>query len=148
MYNHPHIIFENNIEYCLGELNGDTINYDFQKILNYLEAKGKNRFGSHFKIDQEDNEVLYKLCTYAINDKESCNKLGINPNKGLLVSGPVGCGKTTIMELISYLIPLKRRYQLAPSRNIVFKFNNIGYSVIEEYGDNKCFCFDDLGVEP
>ena len=35
-----------------------------------------------------------------------------------------------------------------PCRNIVFGFNNLGYKIIEDYADNKPYCFDDLGVEP
>jgi hypothetical protein len=35
-----------------------------------------------------------------------------------------------------------------PSRNITFAFNHIGYKVIEDYGNQGFFCFDDLGVEP
>ena len=34
-----------------------------------------------------------------------------------------------------------------PCRNIVFGFNGIGFKMIEDYSDNKAYCFDDLGVE-
>lgn len=34
------------------------------------------------------------------------------------------------------------------TQNITFAFNHIGYSIIEQYGDNLFYCFDDLGIEP
>ncbi|KAB1068973.1 ATPase [Tamlana haliotis] len=143
----PHIIVEGAITYQLGELKGNQINYNFQKILIYLEAKGKLLFGKHFKIHQEDHEVLLKLISYYVHDEAFCVNLGIDIQKGILLSGPVGCGKTTLMKLLPFVAPHKRPFKCIPARNIVFSFNNIGYKTIEDYTDQDTYCFDDLGVE-
>jgi len=37
---------------------------------------------------------------------------------------------------------------MIPTRNVTFAFNHIGYSTIQQYGDSRFYCFDDLGVEP
>lgn len=145
---HPHIITEGNLTYRLGELSGNSILYDFDKMLIYLEAKGKLMFGERFRIYKEDRGILLKLCNYIIKDYDSCKKDGIDPNKGLLLSGPVGCGKTSLMRLLKFLVPYQKPYSVIPSRNIVFGFNHIGFKVIEDYGNGQYFCFDDLGVEP
>jgi len=144
----PHILQEGDVEFTLGKMKGNTIHYDFPKMLHYLSIKGKILFGEKFKIYEEDHPVIYQLCLYFIKDKDSCAKFNIDINKGLLLSGPVGCGKTTLMKLLRHLVPHCRPYELIPTRNIVFAFNNIGYSIIEQYGNNHFFCFDDLGVEP
>lgn len=144
----PHIIVEGAVEYSLGELKGNEIIYDFEKMLIYLDAKGKLLFGKTFKIYQEDRDILYKLCLYFIQDKVGCKKLGINIDKGLLLSGPVGCGKTSFMRLLKYLVPHRKPYAVIPTRNIVFGFNHLGYKIIDDYGNTQFFCFDDLGVEP
>lgn len=143
----PHIIVEKGVQYHLGELKDNHILYDFQKILVYLDAKGKMLFGKNFKIYEEDEVVLYKLCIYFIRDFEACKKLNIDPNKGILLSGPVGCGKTSLMKLLRHIIPHQKPYELIPARNITFAFNNIGYKTIQEYGNSSFYCFDDLGVE-
>jgi len=145
---HPHIITEGNLTYRLGELSGNNILYDFDKMLIYLEAKGKLMFGERFRIYKEDRGILLKLCNYIIKDWDSCKKDGIDPNKGLLLSGPVGCGKTSLMRLLKFLVPYQKPYSVIPSRNIVFGFNHIGFKTIEDYGNGQYFCFDDLGVEP
>lgn len=144
----PHIITEGTIQYHLGNLKGNTIQYDFQKILTYLDAKGKLLFGKNFKIHSEDEVILYKLSTYFIRDYANCKKLNIDPNKGLLLSGPVGCGKTTLMKLLPYITPHLPKHKVVPARNIVFDFNKTGFQVIEDYGNNGLYCFDDVGVEP
>ncbi|MEM6734561.1 MAG: ATPase [Bacteroidota bacterium] len=139
---------EGAVEYSIGKFDGRTVVYDFPKILVYLNAKGKLLFGKHFKIYEEDHDVLLKLCHYYIRDFENCKKHGIDPDKGLLLSGPVGCGKTSLMKLLRHIVPHQRPYQIIPSRNVVFAFNHIGYRTIEDYGNGQFFCFDDLGVEP
>lgn len=144
----PSKIVEGGIEYSLGRFNGIEMFYDFPKILIYLEAKGKLMFGDTFRIYEEDKEIILKLCNYYIKDKDNCEKDGINPDKGLLISGPVGCGKTSLMRLMQFIVPLQRPYTVIPCRNIVFGFNHIGYKTIEDYGEGSFFCFDDLGVEP
>jgi DNA replication protein DnaC len=143
----PHIIVEKGVQYKLGELKDNCIQYDFKSILIYLDAKGKLMFGKNFKVYEEDEVVLYKLCIYFIRDFEACEKLNIDPNKGILLSGPVGCGKTSLMKLLRHIVPHHKPYEVIPARNITFAFNNIGYKTIQEYGNSSFYCFDDLGVE-
>ncbi|GAA3573335.1 ATPase [Snuella lapsa] len=144
----PHVISEGGVQYPLGTLNGQCILYDFEKILVYLDAKGKLLFGKKFRIYEEDREVLFKLSNYQIRDWDMCKKLKIDLNKGLLLSGPVGCGKTSLMKLLRFITPHYQPYDVIPTRNIVFGFNHLGFKVMEQYGDHGFYCFDDLGVEP
>jgi len=144
----PHILIEGGVEFHLGKMKGNIIHYDFSKIIIYLNAKGKLLFGKEFKIHEEDHQIIYQLCLYFIQDEVNCPKFNIDPTKGILLSGPVGCGKTTLMKLLRHLVPHRRPYEIIPTRNIVFGFNNLGYSIIEQYGNSHFYCFDDLGVEP
>jgi energy-coupling factor transporter ATP-binding protein EcfA2 len=144
----PHIIIEGKKQYQLGELKVNEIIYDFDRMLSYLDAKGKLLFGDTFKIIEEDREIIFKLCNYFIKDEANCKRFDIDINKGILLSGPVGCGKTSLMKLMRYIVPHQKPYKIIPARNIVFGFNHLGYKTIEDYGDTNYFCFDDLGVEP
>lgn len=144
----PHIVVEGSCEYALGSFDGKRILYDFAKILVYLDAKGKILFGKHFKIFQEDHKIIFNLCNYFIRDFDRCREQQIDPDKGILLSGPVGCGKTSLMKLLRYIVPHRRPYEVIPTRNVTFAFNHLGYGIIEDYGDSRFYCFDDLGVEP
>lgn len=144
----PSKITEGGMEYSLGKYNGEEMIYDFKKMLIYLDVKGKSLFGQQFRIYPEDHGIIHRLCNYFIRDPKNCKKYELNPDKGLLLSGPVGCGKTSLMKLLCYLIPHRRNYEVIPCRNIVFGFNHIGYKIIEDYGSNSFLCFDDMGVEP
>lgn len=143
----PSIIYLGSTQYELGSFDGKSISYDFPKILRYLDAKGKLMFGKNFKIYEDDHDLLLKLTSYFIQDHDYCKKLGIDTTKGILLSGPVGCGKTTLMRLLPHLVPHKKAYNFIPCRNIVFGFNGIGFNLIQDYEDFKDYCFDDLGVE-
>ena len=144
----PHIITEGKTKYCLGELKVNEIIYDFDMMLAYLNTKGKLLFGEKFEIIEEDREIVFKLCNYFIRDETNCKRFDIDINKGILLSGPVGCGKTSLMKLLRYIVPHQKPYKMIPARNIVFGFNHLGYKTIEDYGNSNYFCFDDLGVEP
>ena len=150
MKNHynPAIIREGNKEFRLGHFDGKKMTYDFKSIVAYLNIKGKKLFGNDFYLWEENYEVLYRLVVYMIGDIDLCKKMEIDPDKCILLTGPVGCGKTSLMRLIRYIVPHRRFYEVIPTRNITFAFNHVGYGVIEDYGNHGFFCFDDLGVEP
>ncbi|UMB55517.1 ATPase [Lutibacter sp. A64] len=144
----PHIKTEGTSKFQIGEIIDNTVHYDFEKIKTYLNIKGHLLFGKNFRIYKEDEPLLFKLCCYFIQDHYSCAQMGIDTNKGILLSGPVGCGKTSLMKLLPYLAPHKTNYELIPTRNIVFNFNTKGFETLEKFNDTKNYCFDDLGVEP
>ena len=144
----PHIKTEGTSNFQIGEIKNNTVHYDFDKIKTYLNIKGHLLFGKNFKIHKEDEPLLFKLCCYFIQDHNSCAQMGIDTNKGLLLTGPVGCGKTSLMKLLIHLAPHKTNYEIIPTRNIVFNFNAKGYDVLEKYNQTQNYCFDDLGVEP
>ena len=56
----PHIIIEGSIQYSLGELKDNQMLYDFDKMLIYLNAKGKLLFGKKFKIFEEEPKTTAK----------------------------------------------------------------------------------------
>lgn len=147
MENHFEIREGGNV-FCLASRKGRELLYDFSKILIYLEAKGKILFGKHFRIYEEDKNLLYRLSNYFIKDEEKCKKLNLDIQKGILLSGPVGSGKTSIMRLLPHIVPFEKKYETIPTRNVAFSFNHIGFKAIEDYGNSGLFCFDDLGIEP
>lgn len=144
----PSKLIEGGVEYSIGKFDGKSVVYDFDKILIYLNAKGKLLFGKHFKVFEEDRDILFKLTNYFIQDKSNCEKLNLDPLKGILLTGPVGCGKTSLMKLMKHIVPHLRPYVVMPCRNIAFAFNHLGYKTIEDYGNSTPMCFDDLGIEP
>lgn len=122
--------------------------YNFKRSCQYLSYLGKQKFGSKFRLHNEDKEILYKLLVYAIGDKEGCEKLGLDLDKGILLSGPVGCGKTSLMTLVREFHDPQNRYIIKSSRDIASEFHQDGFGVLQRYGKvRKIICLDDLGVE-
>ena len=126
----------------------------FEKCLAWMESKGKELFGEHFNIHNQDRELLFKLLIYVIRDKENAERLNIQLNKGILLSGPVGCGKTSLMNILRFFLPIDSRYVVKSCRDVSFEFIREGYEVIIRYSRNsfnhdkpRVYCFDDLGTE-
>ncbi len=144
----PHIKTEGTSKFQIGEIKDNVVHYDFEKIKTYLNIKGHLMFGNNFRIYKEDEPLIFKLCSYFIQDHYSCAQMGIDTNKGILLTGPVGCGKTSLMQLLLHLAPHKTNYEITPTRNIIYGFNATGFVIIEKYIQPKSICFDDLGAEP
>jgi hypothetical protein len=128
--------------------------FDFPKSRSWLEEQGKKSFGTHFRIYHEDHNLLLTLLVYAIGDNESAQKRNLDLKKGLLLSGPIGCGKTTLMTLVACFFPPERQYQVKSAREVSFEYEKEGYETIAKYSkinpgkpNTIIWCFDDLGIE-
>ena len=129
-------------------------NYNYTEIIVWLEKKGVELYGNHFKIYETDYPIIYKLIAYFLKDEPTCFQYGIAINKGILLSGPIGCGKTSLMNLMRHVPEQEGKFILKPTREISFEFIKEGYEVIQRYSSGnklnngiKNYCFDDLGTE-
>lgn len=136
------------------EINKNYKIYNLQQCFNYLEFHGKLTYGQAFKIQEKDKLVILKLLIYAIRDKSNALKLGIDVNKGVLLSGPIGCGKTSIMHLLKPFMYQKQEYKIKTCREISYEFAKQGYEALQPYTTKSMhqnrlsgYCFDDLGAE-
>lgn len=129
-----------------------SLQYNYPEILTWLEQKGKQDYGEKFHFAEQDTTTIIKLIAYFLNDETKTKLYGIDLTKGILLSGPVGCGKTTLMALMKYVTKQRNRFHIKNCRDISFEFIKEGYEVIHRYSrgnqnENKNYCFDDLGVE-
>lgn len=142
----------------VAEFRDGFYHFSMPACFRWLEDAGKLIFGDHFKIYPEDQELISKLLVYAIGDKDSCTNCGIKPDKGILLVGPVGCGKSALMALLSYFFPPEKQYRIKAWREISFELEKQGYSVINRYSNGsmrslggqiipQIWCFDDLGID-
>lgn len=91
---------------------------------------------------------------YFLKDEVACHQYIIDLNKGILLSGPIGSGKTSLMNLMKHITPTEHKFSVKPCRDISFEFIQDGYEIIHRYSkgslyqsEPKTFCFDDLGIE-
>lgn len=129
--------------------------YNLIRCFKYLEKQGKKTYGQAFTIYEEDKPIILKLLIYAIRDEDNAEKMGLDLNKGILISGPLGCGKTSIMHLIKPFFNVKYDYKIKTTREIAFEFSKNGFESFHLYNQNGTnlnrltgYCFDDLGAEP
>lgn len=128
--------------------------FDYPKIMKLLEQRGKEQFGQKFQFCKEDHPTILRLLAYFLKDDAMCSKSEISLQKGILLSGPVGCGKTTLMKLMQWAAHKESKFIMKTCRDISFEFIQDGYEVIHRYSKGKLYehsyknyCFDDLGVE-
>lgn len=129
----------------------------FDDLYNILIDELKNIYG--WDIDEYNELAIKKLCYYFSNDEMfELLEEGYSHKKGLIIIGPVGCGKTTLLKIFqkNSLNP----YKIVSCRDVASKYAEFGQSTIknfsliqdvskrEWFGHEKIgLCFDDLGTE-
>lgn len=126
----------------------------YPEIIAWIEKKGIELYGKKFKILETDHEIIYKLIAYFLKDEQACDQFNIDLEKGILLTGPIGCGKTSLMTLMKHLAPIGNKFSVKPCRDISFEFIQDGYQIIHKYSisqlyqsEPRTYCFDDLGTE-
>lgn len=129
-------------------ITGGYRQFNFQSCLNYLSHLGQKKYGYKFTLQKKDLVILHKLISYAVGAENCCETYGIDLTKGILLTGPVGCGKTSLISLLPDFMYAHQKYLIKNTRDIATEFHKDGYEVIHRYGRReKAFCIDDLGVE-
>jgi energy-coupling factor transporter ATP-binding protein EcfA2 len=147
--------FEINMKRIESEFSNHLMmNFDLAYCLNFMETQGKKLIHPEFCIYPADHEIINKLLVYIFHNEIEAQKHNISLRKGILLTGPVGCGKTSLMKLIRLFQKPEERFNIMPCRNVSFEFISNGYSVIHrfssqsfKYGQPVAWCFDDLGTE-
>jgi len=131
--------------------------YDYHFMLQHVSKTGKDLFGRDFVIEDVDKPVINRLLSYFLKDKRVAESEGISLHKGILLVGPVGCGKTSILKIMSNFCSSAEKPVFRSCSDVVFDFNTKGYEGIEQYTRGAFWsyssqplvhCFDDLGPEP
>ena len=128
--------------------------YNYLEIIAWLEQKGKLQFGEKFHFIEADLVNIQKLICYFLKDEVLAANFNLDLSKGILLSGPVGCGKTALMSLMRAAAKQNNNFIMKTCRDISFEFIKDGYQTIQKYshGNNSSseyrnYCLDDLGVE-
>ena len=123
----------------------------------FVEWRAKQR-GIPFMVDDSNRKVFIKLCKYFTEDPDF-EKEGFSLQKGIMLCGPVGTGKTTMMRLFEG--NQRQSYALTSCRKIADQYSSDGAEILhiwshllnvpasyENFFQNKVgACFDDLGTE-
>ena len=112
-----------------------TSQYNYAEIIPWLEQKGKLQFGDKFHFIEDDLNNIKKLICYFLKDEVMAATFNIDLEKGILLSGPVGCGKTTLMTLMRNVAQQNNKFILKTCRDISFEFIKEGYQTIQKYSN-------------
>lgn len=110
-----------------------------------------------FKMDEGNLEIIKLLSLYFSGDA-AFEEAGYSLHKGILLLGPVGCGKTSLMRAFS--LNSHNAFAVVSCRKVSDDYSSHGADALKTYSalkpvyphqyfgqTNIGYCFDDLGTE-
>lgn len=112
-------------------------------------------FGMQYEVDDDNVTIVQELCKYFTEDPTFNGNL----NKGLLLAGGVGVGKTSMMKF--FMKNQRLSYRMESCREVETRFSEQGDQYVyfcsflvpipinaDSFGHQAIgFCFDDVGTE-
>lgn len=131
------------------EVVGNQIVYDRTRFLAFVLQRGQSIYGNQFVLTPALEAVYLKVLSYAIHDHAWLLQHGFDPQKGLLIMGPNGSGKTAVMHLMKVFFQRKMKYTLESCRKLAIAFSCKGYDALSPIFADSCrpLCLDSLGRE-
>jgi predicted ATPase len=134
--------------------------YDYYDLLQKIEKQGQALYGERYTIEDIDRPPVLKMMSYFLEDEGVAKHYGLDLEKGLMITGPIGCGKTAIMNIMCSLAKGLIKPAIIKCREMSIEFSLEGFKVIGKYSNHafyrysslpyqpQAICFDDLGLEP
>jgi hypothetical protein len=126
---------------------------DYDQLTKYILAKNPG-----FVLDDDNREIFELLCQYFSGDPGFELSGQYSFEKGILLRGPIGCGKTSMMKMfgsntfrpfgVTACLNIADAYQMEGAEAL-YKYSNL-MPVIPQmnHGFSEIgHCFDDLGTE-
>jgi hypothetical protein len=117
---------------------------DATYMFKLMKYNMRNIFKRELIVNEQTKSLITILCFFLSNDKRFETELGYSFSKGLLLRGPTGIGKTSLVECLSAneLNPI----HIISMLDVVDEIKSTGEYQIKR-GDNKILYLDDVGTE-
>ena len=86
--------------------------------------------GHPYKIHDIDRSPILKLLAYLLQDKAIAEDDGLDFRKGVLVTGPFGCGKSSIVKILRTITGRPQHLRFYTCRNVDLDYALKGHEVI------------------
>lgn len=128
--------------------------YSMEVALDVVKRIGRG-IDNSFALSPEATQVFTQMIKWFHGDASFVGDI----NKGILIQGPTGTGKTMAMQImriyqtidnIAYFLngkALKMNFSIIDASLLVSEFMDSGFSGIETYCRRATLCIDDIGAE-
>lgn len=127
------------------------VSYDYAEIISSFKKQAQNYLGRDLIITPQEQGIIFGIIAWMLQDELVAQEMNFDLKKGILLTGPIGCGKTTLFKLLKKCKFPKAQFRMVSTRQIVSEFMKDGYEILDKYSGDISkpteYCFDDLGLE-
>lgn len=76
--------------------------YDYNEIIPWFRKKASKLIGKEYVISESEKGIIFALVAWMLKDDLVAKEMNFDLNKGILLSGPIGCGKTTLFNILRH----------------------------------------------
>ncbi len=134
----------------------NKIQYTCEQLFDKLQKDFPN-----YKLDEFNEPIFRKMCIYVTRDEKKAKECGIDLNKGIMIMGNKGVGKSRLMQIFannqsqSYILKnckeISDEYFKAKHEQVTLMENYFGSTICFGAGNYQQsqlgFCFEDLGTD-
>ena len=96
------------------------MSYDYREVVMWLRKCGRKHLGKNFIIPENEKGIIFGMLAWFLQDELVAKEMNIDLRKGIMLSGPIGCGKTTLFKLMGK-IPSERKNFMMTSTAKLFQ---------------------------
>lgn len=128
---------------------GNKYNFvtDINSPYNQFEKYGKLYTNENFTVFREDADAIHALIGFIWQDPGWLEEYGLERTKGLIIVGPIGCGKSSFLRILRGS-KKESNFFIISAKAIVNQYLMEGPLVIQRYVNSyQILCIDDMGEE-
>ncbi len=134
--------------------------WTYREVQDWMRFRIEHALRINYTLDDQNHAAIKALCLYYANDPkfEELDE-SFSLNKGLMLCGNVGTGKTTLMRIFS--VNNRAPYTIISCRKLADMYSSNGPETLHQYSrlidtpssldtmyrSKVGICFDDLGTE-
>ena len=95
------------------------MSYDYRQVVTWLRTTSAKILGKNLIIPENEKGIIFATLAWFLRDEVVAKEMDFDLNKGIMLSGPIGCGKTTLFRLMRHLPSCRKNFAMVSTLSLI-----------------------------